>query len=100
MCPSGNEIIAAEDSIQGEAVISPSRLRRATAPQGETVISVDATLAMLMWMKWLEEKNNETFLPLFRDQHKHLILKGGGGSGKSIWAGWKVYLREILPLPQ
>ena len=90
MCPSGNEIIAAEDSIQGEAVISPSRLRRATAPQGETVISVDATLAMLMWMKWLEEKNNETFLPLFRDQHKHLILKGGGGSGKSIWAGWKV----------
>lgn len=59
-----------------------------TPAQGS--LSVDMTLAVLMWMKWLEEKNNKTFLPLFRDEHKHLILKGGGGSGKSIFAGWKI----------
>ena len=58
-----------------------------TPPQTETV---DCLLAVLAWKKWQESRNNETFLPLFTDQHKHLVLKGGGGSGKSIWAGNKI----------
>lgn len=51
---------------------------------------VDMTIAMVMWMQYVKEKNNETFLPLLADEHKHLILKGGGGSGKSIFAGFKI----------
>ncbi len=31
------------------------------------------------------ETNNETFLPLFDDTSRYLVLKGGGGSGKSIF---------------
>lgn len=56
----------------------------------DQVVLVDATLALIAWKKWIEERNNEKFLPLFQDQHKHLIVKGGGGSGKSIWAGNKI----------
>lgn len=56
----------------------------------EQLIAIDTTIALIAWMKWLEDKNNETFLPLFADQHKHLVVKGGGGSGKSIWAGNKI----------
>ena len=51
------------------------------------------TVAMMAWMEWIEKTNNASFLPLFRDQHKHLILKGGGGSGKSIFAGNKILNR-------
>lgn len=32
-------------------------------------------------------------MPLFADKHRYLVLKGGGGSGKSIWAGQKVLER-------
>ena len=46
-----------------------------------------------MWWKGLRETNNEAFLPLFFDQHRYLVLKGGGGSGKSIFAGRKVLER-------
>ena len=45
-----------------------------------------------MW-KGLRETNNEAFLPLFFDQHRYLVLKGAGGSGKSIFAGRKVLER-------
>lgn len=51
--------------------------------------AVDAAL----WWKELRETNNETFLPLFFEQHRYLVLKGGGGSGKSIFAGRKVLER-------
>ena len=53
----------------------------------------DQMLATAMWWKELRETNNETFLPLFFDQHRFLVLKGGGGSGKSIFAGRKVLER-------
>lgn len=46
-----------------------------------------------MWFKNLRETNNDTFLPLFWDEHRYLVLKGGGGSGKSIFAGRKVLER-------
>lgn len=41
----------------------------------------------------MKETNNETFLQLFFDEHRYLVLKGGGGSGKSIFAGRKVLER-------
>ncbi len=43
----------------------------------------------------LNATNNTTFLPLFADTSRYLILKGGGGSGKSIFAGRKILERAI-----
>lgn len=48
--------------------------------------------AALLYKK-LQESSNETFLPLFFDTHRHLVLMGGGGSGKSIFAGRKLIER-------
>lgn len=50
-------------------------------------------LNTLRWWKNLKATNNESFLPLFFDEHRYLVLKGGGGSGKSIFAGRKVLER-------
>lgn len=44
----------------------------------------------MLWFKKMREIMNEKFLPLLFDQHKHLVLMGGGGSGKSIFAGQKI----------
>lgn len=41
----------------------------------------------------LRERSNDTFFPLYFDQHRYLVLKGGGGSGKSIFAGSKIIER-------
>ncbi len=38
---------------------------------------------------------NPAFFPLLADDHRYLVLKGGGGSGKSIFAGSKIILRCI-----
>ena len=54
---------------------------------------LDRAVEVAQWYKNLRETNNETFLPLFFDQHRFLVLKGGGGSGKSIFAGRKVLER-------
>lgn len=56
---------------------------------------IDRLYALSLWYKGLCETNNEKFLPLFVDTHRYLILKGGGGSGKSIFAGRKVLERCI-----
>lgn len=45
--------------------------------------------------EFLAETNNETFLPLFDDTSRYLVLKGGGGSGKSIFAGRKILERAV-----
>jgi len=50
-------------------------------------------LETLQWWKGLKASSNESFLPLFFDEHRYLVLKGGGGSGKSIFAGRKVLER-------
>ena len=50
-------------------------------------------LEAAMWWKQFRETNNDTFLPLLWDTHRFLILKGGGGSGKSIFAGRKILER-------
>lgn len=44
---------------------------------------------------YLKATNNATFLPLFTDTSRYLVLKGGGGSGKSIFAGRKILERAI-----
>lgn len=53
----------------------------------------DEQLSLAIWWRNLKETNNEKFLPLFFDEHRFLVLKGGGGSGKSIFAGRKVLER-------
>ena len=54
---------------------------------------IDTLYDLARWYERLRETNNETFLPLFADTHRYLVLKGGGGSGKSIFAGRKVLER-------
>ncbi len=53
----------------------------------------DKAMQAALWYKQLCQTNNDVFLPLFFDHHRHLILMGGGGSGKSIFAGRKVLER-------
>jgi phage terminase large subunit len=45
------------------------------------------------WYQALRASSNPAFLPLFFDEHRYLVLCGGGGSGKSIFAGRKVLER-------
>ena len=54
---------------------------------------LDKAVEAAQWLKELRETNNDTFLPLFWDKHRYLVLKGGGGSGKSIFAGRKILER-------
>lgn len=54
---------------------------------------VDAAAEAAAWYKGLCETNNAAFMPLFFDEHRYLVLKGGGGSGKSIFAGRKILER-------
>lgn len=46
-----------------------------------------------MWYDCLYRTVNETFLPLLFDRHRYLVLMGGGGSGKSVFAGRKILER-------
>lgn len=54
----------------------------------------DDLIAVAIWWERLKETNNDTFLPLFFDESRYLVMKGGGGSGKSIFAGRKVLERS------
>lgn len=45
------------------------------------------------WWHEMKVTGNPTFLPLLFDEHRYLVLCGGGGSGKSIFAGRKVLER-------
>lgn len=56
-------------------------------------VTLDTQLELLLWYKYLKDTNNETFLELFNDESRYLVLKGGGGSGKSIFAGRKILER-------
>lgn len=60
---------------------------------GAMSLRSDALLQTALWYRNLRESNNDTFMPLFFDTHRYLVLKGGGGSGKSIFAGRKVLER-------
>ena len=54
---------------------------------------IDRAYEIALWYRKLRETSNTAFLPLFEDKHRYLVLKGGGGSGKSIFAGRKVLER-------
>lgn len=56
-------------------------------------MNIDEQVKYALWYKNLLDTNNEAFIPLFADQSRYLILVGGGGSGKSIFAGRKVLER-------
>lgn len=53
----------------------------------------DLMVQTAQWWKSFKETNNEAFLPLLWDQHRYLVLRGGGGSGKSIFVGRMVLER-------
>ena len=55
--------------------------------------SIESYYPLALWYRQLRETTNEAFLPLFADEHRYLVLMGGGGSGKSIFAGRKVLER-------
>ena len=62
----------------------------------QTKVEIPAGLfETIWWWETLKARNNETFMPLFNDKHKHLVIMGGGGSGKSIFAGDKVLQRCV-----
>lgn len=54
----------------------------------------DDLIAVALWWERLKSTNNDTFLTLFFDESRYLVMKGGGGSGKSIFAGRKVLERS------
>ena len=54
---------------------------------------IDESLAAAVWYRDLRRESNPAFFPLFFDKSRYLVLKGGGGSGKSIFAGRKVLER-------
>lgn len=58
-------------------------------------VSLDTQLELLLWYKNLRDTNNKTFLELFNNESRYLVLKGGGGSGKSIFAGRKILERCV-----
>lgn len=54
----------------------------------------DALSVGLWWAKVAAE-TNECYLPLMLDENRYLVLMGGGGSGKSIFAGRKIIERCV-----
>lgn len=54
---------------------------------------VDKQYECALWYKNLLATNNDVFMPLFSNQSRYLVLMGGGGSGKSIFAGRKILER-------
>ena len=64
-----------------------------TVRQKKTAKTIDRTAALAYWYKQLRERTNDAFMPLYTCQSRYLVLKGGGGSGKSIFAGQKILER-------
>ncbi len=54
---------------------------------------IERAARLALWYEELIRSSNESFLPLLSDDHRYLVLKGGAGSGKSIFAGRKVLER-------
>ena len=49
--------------------------------------------AVAKWYKAFCDRNNDAFVPLLWDKHRYIVMRGGGGSGKSIFAGEFVLTR-------
>lgn len=58
-----------------------------------TAATIDADLAVAEWWAELRRTTNKSFRKLYADTSRYLVLCGGGGSGKSIFAGRKVLER-------
>ena len=56
---------------------------------------VERAYAAAVWYKRLKETSNDSFMELYFDEHRFLVLKGGGGSGKSVFAARKVIERAV-----
>ena len=56
---------------------------------------IDRAAAAALWYRELRETSNERFMTLYFDEHRYLVLMGGGGSGKSIFAGRKLLERAV-----
>ena len=54
---------------------------------------IDVAYALMAWAKQMQQTNNKAFLPLFAENKRFLVLMGGAGSGKSIFAGRKILER-------
>ena len=65
------------------------------APDTPAGLDLDAAAGLALWYQNLRETSNETFLPLFENTSRYLVLKGGGGSGKSVFAGRKLLERCV-----
>lgn len=53
----------------------------------------DRAIEAALWWRGFVDTNNKAFLSLFWDESRYLVLCGGGGSGKSVFAGRKVIER-------
>lgn len=60
---------------------------------GATMAEMERAVEIALWYQKLRETSNKAFLPLFFDEHRFLVLKGGGGSGKSVFAARKLIER-------
>ena len=47
----------------------------------------------LSWLLKAKQRTNEIFFPLLFRKERFMVLMGGGGSGKSIFAGQKIIER-------
>lgn len=54
-----------------------------------------AQYELLRWYDRLKSTTNRKFFPLYCCQKRYLVLMGGGGSGKSIFAGQKLLHRLV-----
>ena len=61
--------------------------------KAETKNKLAAALDLAVWYRDLKARVNPAFWDLMWDHHRYLVLKGGGGSGKSILAGQKLLER-------
>ena len=59
-------------------------------------MTTDELARLAVWYNRLRDTNNDTFMPLFACESRYLVLKGGGGSGKSIFAGRKVLELSLI----
>lgn len=58
-------------------------------------MSIDNQLELARWALYWKETNNPLFRDLLYCKSRYLVLKGGGGSGKSIFAGRKILERLV-----
>ena len=58
-------------------------------------MTTDKLAELAVWYNNLRDTSNDTYMSLFECESRYLVLKGGGGSGKSIFAGRKVLERCV-----